>query len=71
LFQSLFKPRFEVADREPIATLRHSGQAQREPESRLDSRPGLLFAGVTFFRGNDEAKQHPMAPLRPMWPEVF
>jgi hypothetical protein len=45
LFQSLFKRRFEVADREPIATLRHSGQAQREPESRLDSRPGLLSAG--------------------------
>ena len=46
---------------------RHSGQAQREPESSplcrqrlaldrrdsLDSRPGLLSAGVTFFRGND------------------
>src|SRR5262249_39961373 len=35
----------------------HSGQAQREPESRLDSRPGLLPAGVTFFRGNDERKE--------------
>ena len=47
--------------------LRHSGQAQREPESSslwrqrlgfrrrdLDSRPGLPSAGVTFFRGNDE-----------------
>jgi hypothetical protein len=36
--------------------------AKREPESssgdspcdgRLDYRPGLLSAGVTFFRGND------------------
>jgi len=61
LFQRPFKPRFEVADRDQIATLRHSGQAQREPESRLDSRS----------RGNDEPKQHPMAFLRPMWPEVF
>jgi hypothetical protein len=33
---------------------RHSGQAQGEPESKVDSRPGLLSAGVTFFRGNDE-----------------
>jgi len=40
---------------------RHSGQAKREPESsdrcveaiKLDSRPGLLSAGVTFLRGND------------------
>jgi hypothetical protein len=36
-----------------VRTQRHSGQAQREPESRLDSRPGFLAAGVTFFRGND------------------
>jgi hypothetical protein len=34
---------------------RHSGQAQRKPKSSLDSRPGLLPAGVTFVRGNDEA----------------
>jgi hypothetical protein len=35
---------------------RHSGQAKREPESRLDSHPGLLSAGVTLSRGNDENK---------------
>ena len=45
---------------------RHSGQAEREPESSplrrngvpclkdsLNSRPGLLSGGVTFFCGND------------------
>jgi hypothetical protein len=50
---------------------RHSGQAQREPESSplwrqrsgflrrdLDSRPGLPSTGVTFFRGNDKTR-HP------------
>jgi hypothetical protein len=26
----------------------------------MDSRPGLLSAGVTFFRGNDDEKE----PLR-------
>jgi hypothetical protein len=26
-------------------------------EDRLDSRPGLLSTGVTFFRGNDERIQ--------------
>jgi hypothetical protein len=47
-----------------LINLRHSGQAKREPESSpattsicyddgLDSGPGLLSAGVTFFRGND------------------
>jgi len=47
-----------------VSIHRHSSQAQREPESSpaktcpscddgLDSRPGLLAAGVTFFRGND------------------
>jgi hypothetical protein len=30
-----------------------SFQTQHEPESGLDSRPGLRSAGVTFFRGND------------------
>jgi len=34
-----------------VETLRHSGRAQREPESSLDSRPtlsrGQLFAGMT------------------------
>jgi len=38
---------------------RHSGQAKREPESRRLGTattwiPGLLSAGVTFFRGNDD-----------------
>ena len=37
-------------------TDRHSGQAQHEPESRLDSRPGLLSDEVTFFHGNDEVR---------------
>ena len=31
---------------------REPGQRPREPESRLDSGPGLSV-GVTFFRGND------------------
>jgi hypothetical protein len=34
----------------------HSGRAKREPESRLDSRPGLS-AGVMFFRGNDHSEE--------------
>jgi hypothetical protein len=51
---------------EDLPTSRHSGQAQREPDRgrlagyvlnlqqhHLDSRPGLLSAGVTFFRRND------------------
>ena len=59
-----------------IFTDRHSGQAEREPESSsgdspcdggLDSRPGLLSAGVTFFRGNDEPRRiaYVFRPLRP------
>ena len=35
---------------------RRSRQAQREPESSLDFRPGLLSAGVTFLGGNDEPR---------------
>ena len=41
--------------------LRHSGQAQREPESRLDSR----------FRGNDEARDTAYGFQVPPAQEVF
>ena len=32
----------------------------------LDSRPGLLSAGVTFFRGNEGTQ-----PLKPLCPEAL
>ena len=52
-------------DQIPISTsfgagTRHSGQAQRKPATQSRSprgagfQPGLLSAGVTFFRWNDE-----------------